>query len=154
MDGIQETRSSKDKWSQARASLPAGSRARKQWESEEETLLLQLRQQNPRVSWERMQPIFNSHVHPGRHRSPDALACKYKTIRRFRPKDVPPQSVPPSQNNIGSEPYSEQGQIASTFNETVSCGFTLCHLPSDWVKARACQRGPLGDGLGDPYLSR
>lgn len=150
MNEIKETLSSRDSWSQVRASLPAGSRARKQWDPEEEILLLQLRQQNPRVSWERMQPIFNSCVHPDRHRTPDALACKYKTIR---PKDDPMQSIRPSQNNIASELYPQQGQIASTFSGTVSCSASpslTCHLTGS--KARACQRGPLCDGLGDRHL--
>jgi len=106
MDAIKENHTTNDNRSPARPSIPAGSRARKRWAPEEETLLLQIREQNPRVSWERLQPIFNSNLHASRHRTSDAIACKHKSIN---PEDVPSQSIPPSQKN-----------------ETVSCNFTLC----------------------------
>jgi len=65
---------------QTQFSRPAGSKSRKKWETEEKFLLLQLREQNSRVSWAQMQAIFNNNVHPSRHRTTDALACKYKKL--------------------------------------------------------------------------
>lgn len=120
--------------SSARASLPAGSKARKKWTPEEEMLLLHLRHHHPSATWGRMQPIFNSNVHASRHRTPDAVACKYKSIKL---KNVPSQSIPYSQGNLSFEPYSQLGQVVDTCNETVSCSFTLRQLSSDCMTVRA-----------------
>ena len=77
---------------QARSILPAGSKGRKQWYRDEERLLLELRQQNPKVNWVEMQSIFNRHLQTSRHRTADALACKHKTMKHTRLGEQPQAS--------------------------------------------------------------
>lgn len=83
---------------QTQFSPPAGSKGRKTWEAEERALLLQLRQQNSKVSWAKMQALFNHNVHPSRHRTSDALASMYKTIRPRPP--VQPSGSTSSQQDV------------------------------------------------------
>ncbi len=83
------------------SSHPAGSKARALWDPEEEALLLRLRQQNDKVSWARMQVIFNENLHPNRHRTSDALISKYKTIKP-ETLDRPSVSTPLSQQDVCS----------------------------------------------------
>lgn len=116
--------SDKMEGSQARSSLPAGSKGRKLWDPAEESLLVRLRQENLRVSWVDMQSIFNENLHSSRHRTSDALACKYKTIKsRDLPKPSP--SNPPSQQEVASGQCSQQHQLDGTLGENVR---SICRL--------------------------
>jgi len=116
---------------QARSTLPAGSKGRKQWYRDEERLLLELRQQNSKVNWVEMQSIFNRNLQSSRHRTADALACKYKVIKHITVGEQP-QAIPSSQ---GPERSHQHSQLVNTISENVR---TFLHLCSFLLTCKWC----------------
>ncbi len=112
----------KETWS--RSSPPAGSRARKIWEPEEVAVLILLRRENLKVSWVQMQNIFNANVPSSRHRTSDALACKYKTVKST---GVLPPSQPDSQvqNDLAGNVFLQQAPPLGITNDHVSSELTF-----------------------------
>ena len=104
------------------------------WLPDEETLLMNLRHRNPKMSWTRLTRVFNTEVAEQRHRSYDAITTKWKSLKARSLKAMvssgPLSAQAPAKDNKSREkvkPYQVGQQLAESSQQNDIGSSTQLH---------------------------